>query len=212
MKYFNTLPLITQKDFNNNDITINNIITRAYFLPSLLRNVLAFYEYDVQDTDTPEIISYKYYNDTYRYWMVLYANNFVDPQDSWPLTDQQFINHLNNAYKNNANNISGLEYSQITNHHYEQIISISNDFDEETQKITTQIDQDTYNTLVEGSVTNSYYGDANTLIHVTKTIEKRSVSIYIYEQELNESKRRIYLLDVDYVPGTENQFVKLMSK
>ena len=66
MKYFNTLPYVTQKDINGNDILVNNLVTRAYFLPSLLKNVTVFYDYDIREEDTAENIAYKYYNDPYR--------------------------------------------------------------------------------------------------------------------------------------------------
>ena len=82
MKYFQTLPTVVNVDSNNNLYSLKNIITRGILLPELSRNPMLFYQYTIQDGDTPENIAYKYYNDPYRYWILLYGNNTIDPQRS----------------------------------------------------------------------------------------------------------------------------------
>ena len=41
--------------------TVTNIITRFSFEDTLKQNSAAFYKYSIKDSDTPEIIAYKYY-------------------------------------------------------------------------------------------------------------------------------------------------------
>ena len=73
MKYFETLPKIVQTE-NFSAQLMTNIMARASVIPSLLTNPLVYYEYDIQDGDTPEIVAQKYYGDSYAYWVVLYTN------------------------------------------------------------------------------------------------------------------------------------------
>jgi Base plate wedge protein 53 len=207
MQYFQTLPLITQTDPYGNSITTNNIITRAYFLPSLLNNLLLFYTYDLRPGDTPENIAYKYYSDIYSYWVVLYSNNIIDPQAQWPLDDQQFILYLNDKYASAANGVSNvLPYITSSVHHYEQYITTTNSNDNQGQTITIQIDGPTYNSFVNYSTTSSF-SDGST---VTKTVSVAAISIFDYENNLNESKRNIKIMNKNYYPSVQSQFQNLM--
>ena len=208
MRYFGTLPLINQTDPYGNNITVNNILTRAYLLPSLQNNLMMFYTYDLKEVDTPENISYRYYNDVYRYWIVMYSNGIFDTQSNWPLNNQQFLLYLNDKYATAANGVANvLSYTTSTVHHYEQYITTTNSSDNQGQTITIQIDGDTYNTFVQSSTT-STFGNG---ISVTKKISANAISIYEYENNLNESKRKIKIMNNNYVAATEKQFKSLMS-
>ena len=90
MQYFDTLPKIIKTDATGNSLLMTNLMARASVIPSLLQNPAVFYQYDIQDGDTPEIVAYKYYGDVYRYWMIFYCNQIIDPQWDWPLNNQQF--------------------------------------------------------------------------------------------------------------------------
>ena len=181
MKYFETLPKISVSDFNGNNIVATNLLARAELIPSLAKNPILFYKYDIQDKDTPEIIAHKYYNDMYRYWIVLFSNEMLDPQWSWPLNYNQFTAYINDKY--------GPTDVYSTIHHYEKTIT---QYDTKTYTTTTntiQIDEQVYNSLVETSNTYSLpTGD------VTVTITKQAVSVYDYELNTNESKRTINIL------------------
>ena len=89
MQYFSTLPKIVYIDKDQTSRVYTNLMSRADIIPSLLDNPLVFYTYDIQDEDTPEIVASKYYGDVNRHWLVLYANQILDPQWQWPLTSQQ---------------------------------------------------------------------------------------------------------------------------
>ena len=104
MLYFNSMPKILTPDVNGDGILLTNLMTRSELIPSLLNNPMMFYKYDIQDGDTPEIVADKYYGDSYRYWIVLYANQILDPQWNWPLNNQQFDAYLTKKYSSAANN------------------------------------------------------------------------------------------------------------
>jgi len=124
MQYFSTLPKIVSYDPSGNKIAAVNLLVRSSVIPSLLDNPALYYEYDIQEGDTPEIIASKYYNDPYRYWMVLFANQLLDPQWDWPLTYSQFEAYLNDKYASVAanNSMEPLAYTQATVYEYRKVI------------------------------------------------------------------------------------------
>lgn len=204
MKYFQSLPLLSMKDHNNNTIVVNNLLSRNYFLPKLIKNYSLFYEYDIKEGDTPENIAYRYYDDIYRYWIVLYANNLLDFQSQWPLTTSEFESYLQDKYKD----VGGqdiIAYTLSTVHHYEKLVYTSESISSKEKLTKINIDEDTYNSLMDSSTEKTKDG-----VTYKMRITKNAVSIYNYEFELNESKRKINLLKKEYSTDAEKQFQDLM--
>ena len=77
MKYFNTLPQIITTNYNGGAIVLTNLLARANIVPENLKSPLLYYTYDIQEGDTPEIIAHKYYDNMYRYWIVLMVNQII---------------------------------------------------------------------------------------------------------------------------------------
>jgi len=211
MKYFNTLPLIYQSDFNGNYLTVNNIISRAYLLPSLAKNINLTYEYDIKEIDTPENIAYRYYNDVNRYWIVLYANGIMDSQSEWPLTNQQFDLYMVKKYSEAAGSTTPgvvTAYTLGTIHHYEQTVVTSDSSNLQEQTITIQIDKNTYDSGINSTVKSTF---PNSGIVVTKTTFYNAISIFDYENTANEVKRKISIIKDSFVNEIELQLKSLMS-
>ena len=199
MQYFSTLPKIIQTDSNKNSVIVTNLLARASILPKVLLNPMIYYTYDIQDGDTPEIIAHKYYGDSYRYWVILFANQLLDPQWNWPMNGQVFNSYLTDKYGNTD------IYNTV--HHYEQVTTQLDVSTNITTVNTITIDEDTYNSLVTS--TSNVTLPTGT---VTVTVTKNAVSIYNYELETNESRRNIRIMNNNYVGQLEKEFQKLMAK
>jgi len=198
MQYFDTLPKIIQSDDVGISRIFTNIMARASIIPDVLKNPMVYYNYSVQDSDTPEIVAHKYYNDSYRYWAVLFANKMLDPQWDWPMSGKVFDDYIDNKYGQNE--------AQSTVHHYEKILT-QFDYGTNTETVNkVQIDLFSYNNLVEQKVLLTLPTGV-----VSVTTSKRAVSLYDYEYELNESKRNINILNAAYIDVLETQFKELMS-
>jgi hypothetical protein len=215
MKYFSTLPFIISTDPNGNKIAAVNLLVRTSIVPGLLNTPSLYYEYDIQEGDTPEIIASKYYNDPYRYWLVLFANQLFDPQWDWPLPYQIFINYINDKYASVAanNNMNPIAYTQATNYEYRKIIST---IDSLTQNTTTDIyvvDFATYTNTITSTETVAFQPTRwNSNAQVTVITSKAPLSIYDWEEEQNEKRRSIRLLNASYVNQIEEQFNYLVNK
>jgi hypothetical protein len=219
MKYFQVMPKIATIDYVGNKIVLTNIMIRTEVIPSLLNNPLLFYSYNVQDGDTPEIIADKYYGDSYRYWIVLFANQIIDPQWQWPMNQNLFNDYIVDKYKNataNSLNISAntvtsgqvLAYTQSHIQNYvKNVITIDSSSNESNTSIY-YIDSTAYNLVSESTTTKSF----STGAEVTQIIKKYTESIYDYEIRQNESNRSINLVNSVYVSQFESQFQSLLAQ
>jgi hypothetical protein len=199
MQYFDTLPKIIYIDSTGNSKVMTNLLARSSVIPQLLKDPLLYYTYDIQEGDTPEIIAHKYYGDSYRYWIVLFANQLLDPQWDWPMNYATFEQYLADEYSS-INIYSEIEY-------YEKIITQYDVNSQTTYIKKVRIDENTYNSLPV-TQTETYTLPTGP---VSVTTERNAVSIYDYELNLNESKRNIRILNANYVDPMETQFKKLMA-
>ena len=213
-KYFNYFP----KTFytSNNDVNgveaITNIIARFAFDSQLKENTSAFYPYQVQDSDTPEITADKYYGNVEYHWVVLLFNNIIDPQFDWPLKSDTLIDYIDKKYTANgsANTPaqSGLTWALSENNvqgYFKVVTTTANDGTITQEKIT--IDANTYANVATG--TNTYTTQAGESVKVVVT--KETQSYYTYETNLNESKREINLVKSDFLPQIEKEFKRVIS-
>lgn len=207
MLYFNSMPKIITPDVNGDGIILTNLMARTELIPSLLNNPMLFYKYDIQESDTPEIIADKYYGDSYRYWVVLYANQIMDPQWNWPLTNQQFDSYVQSKYSSVSTIPNVLSYTQTTLKEYRKTIKSIDSISLVETVDTFVIDANTYSQPIVSTAT--YQLPNGT---VSQTISKSIVNIYDYELEQNEAKRTINLINKIYVSELEQQFKSLMSK
>lgn len=213
-KYFNYFPK-TFYTSNNNATgidTVTNLIARFGFESKLKENTLVFYEYNIQESDTPEIIASKYYDNPERHWIVLLFNDIIDPQFDWPLQYNTLINFIDEKYTaNGAANTTpqtGLAWAQSANNvkAYYKVITRTSSTDSLIEKI--QLDANTYtNTSI--STTTFTLQDGST---VTETITKETQTYYEYEIEENEKKRTINLLKKEFVPEVEKEFKRIIKQ
>lgn len=213
MQYFSTIPkIIYNNPITNNPVILTNILTRSTIIPTLLQDPLLFYQYDVQEGDTPDIVAQKYYGDSYRYWLVLFSNFYLDPQWSWPLNYNQFNAYIqdkyNFPYDPTNPNTSVDPYTTIQS--YQMTVTKYNSVYLTTSSETFQISANTYNLMPQTSYATYTLPAPDGQVEVTTTTQ--AVSYYDYETNLNESKRSIYLLNSKYADEVESEFKKLMAQ
>ena len=213
-RFFNYFPktLYTSDNINGGLDTVTNIISRFGFEKTLKQNSAAFYKYQIQDSDTPEIIAAKYYDHPERHWIVLMFNDIIDPQYDWPLQYSTFINFVDKKYTANgsANTTvqTGLAWAMSVNNvqAYYKIVTRTN-IDNESIVETIQIDASTY-ANVAASTQNLVLQSGDVIV---QTVAKSKKTYYDYEMELNETKRDIVLLKPDFVPQVEKEFKKVIK-
>jgi hypothetical protein len=211
-KFFNYFPkTLYTNELNNSGIdSVTNIISRFSFEENLKENISAFYEYDIQESDTPEIIAHKYYGDSEKHWVVLLFNDIMDPQYDWPLQYSSFIKYIDNKYSANnyadtANtSVTGLSWSQNTNNikSYFKIITQSSGDNDFVEKV--EVDGNTYANVAASTSNYTLQNGSN----LTITITKETQTYYDFELEENENKRKIKLLKSEFIYEVEKEFKK----
>jgi hypothetical protein len=222
MKYFSNFPSINYS-LDDNDLEfklIKNPLTRVRFVREILQNVKIFYEYDFSDSDSPEIIAHKLYEDPNRYWMVMFSNDLIDPYYDVPLKDADLDSLLVHKYGSVAN-----AQSQI--HHYERRTNIvtNKDGNISENEYVTELQQYSYdfdtgvvieNTLPTISNPVSISSESTEVVNdgviITKTVKDYAISNYDYELNLNEDKRKIKLVRSELVSEIETQFKSLLNR
>jgi hypothetical protein len=200
---------------------IKNPLTRVKFINDVLNNIQLFYEYDLSETDTPEVIAHKLYDDPNRYWIVMMANNLIDPYYDLPLNDVVFDAYLIDKYGSISN-------SQAEIHHYERRTTITTNSDgtintnEYVNEIQTYSFDHSNNSVIVNTlptigspITVSTETDieiANDNVIISKSVVDYAVSNYDYEFNLNENKRNIKLVRAELVDKIESEFKKLLAK
>jgi hypothetical protein len=125
--YFGAFPKI-EYDINNISTyiygpheTVTDIFFRFGILRSIVDDVTSYYTYEVQDSDTPELLAEQVYGDSGAAWIILYANGMVDPLFDWPLNYDAFQKMIIGKY-------GSVENAKTTTHHAEKIITRYNTF------------------------------------------------------------------------------------
>lgn len=230
--FLDKFPLVIYKttDANtkaSNFETITDITFRVAFIKDTLNNALSYYTYDIQDSDTPENLADKYYGSAEAHWIILYANNIYDPQYDWPLKERAFRKYLVSKYQTASGKTTEkdiLAWTKQTIHHYEKIVERKQqDLDDDTK--TRDIYQVDIDPLANNMSETVPYDNANTLpIYGTtefytlpdgsvieETITGAPVTIYDYENELNEKKRTIKIIRKDYLAQIMQEFELLTN-
>lgn len=89
-----------------NNKLVTDIISRAFVRDKYSSKLSIYYPYDLQEGDTPEIIASKYYGDPERHWIVMLANDIVDPFFDFAMDYQIFNDYIDEKYELAANSIN----------------------------------------------------------------------------------------------------------
>jgi len=208
-KIFDLFPKIkyslnTEANVTNNYDFPLNILVRIGFYSSVLDNIFVYYDYDIQDGDTPEILAEKYYGDAESYWIILLANKRLDPLYDWPLAASNFQRYIDSKYGSTA-------IAQSTVQRYEKVIK------------TVDVSSDNKETIIKYETTLSEYDslpDAD-LNPIQKILPNgKTVFLYTYrsivyafdhEFELNENRRKIKLIKKEYYDTVLTEFENILT-
>lgn len=116
--FFQKIPTIGYDINGSGEKTLAvDILQRIKMRDILLNDFLIFYTYTVKDGETPEMIADKLYGSAQFHWIVLLANNIVDPFYDWPMSQENLIETIRLKYSTPG--IDGLIYAYQTVDHYE---------------------------------------------------------------------------------------------
>jgi hypothetical protein len=184
--YFKSFPKIPYDSYGNYDFkVVTNLLRRVAIRSKIKSNTLIYDTYDVKNGETPESIAYKLYDDASLHWVVLLVNDITDRYHQWPLSYIQFGKYVGEKYVNDdgSSNVNGV-------HHYE-IAQSSGD---------TKTKIEVYNNSALYTGDSDFYASASI------------VTNFEYEENEQDKKRKIRLLDPRYVEQFVGEFKNLMRE
>lgn len=224
MEYFAQFPtMLYSFDTANNDFkTVVNILDRTVIIPQVLAQGYVFYPYFYKEQDKPEHVAFKYYGDTKRHWMVMYANQIIDPYNDFALSTTDFNNNVIAEYGSLANASTNLHHVEM----HTTTLTISPMGFANSQTAVTIVSAPYIYNFATGQVQGQTLPNiafptislgSNTTVTQdgsTVTISQVlvAVSALTYLQQQNEAKRNINLIDNQYATVLENQFEDLMAQ
>ena len=110
-KYFENFPLINYSlDNGISSFVMTDFFRRVKADANSILGSSAYYEYQLADGDTPEILAHKLYGDPNLHWVILITNETIDPRFDWAQTEISLTNYVRDKY--GAANVNAA-------HHYE---------------------------------------------------------------------------------------------
>lgn len=226
MRYFEKFPniLYTLDDDRKDFKSVKNLFVKIKMLKEVLENADLFYEYPMKEGDNPWVIAHKLYGDVNRYWMVMFANERIDPYYDEPLPYMAFESYLKDKYgsiANAQNTFSAyLKRTTITTdkngliNKQEYITPISEySYDYTTGQVVANVLPTQGNPIVTVSTDTTSIPDADGIpVSITTKVEHIYRDAYTFEDELNESKRTIKLIRPEYASAIEQEFKDLLKR
>ena len=232
MSYFSKFPrmVYTLDEYKTGQV-LPDIFRRTKFLSDLTNSFAFFDEYDVKDGETPEIVADLFYNEPTLHWVILQANEIVDPRFDWPLSTynlQQFVegryNNVNaihhyidsDGYQTNANLLlqSSAEFSSL---------SVGDVLKNTTNSGNAYVTVKTSSSLINIVVSDGGFqtGDVVELVsnssisaNITSTtiVSGIAVTNFDFENTQNETKRRIKIIKPEIVADIINEFESTINR
>jgi len=188
MPYFNEFPLIRYEFPDGVVRQIKNLSIRPAVVNEFFGNRSNFEAYTIVDGETPETIAFDQFGDPQYHWAIMLPNNILNIYEDWPKTTNQLQDFLIAKYRDSENEpeATTLEYIEFKG-------NAGNDY-----------------TLRVGArdARPKHFVDANDVIFPFESVEQsysdawgrtyqlpdiEPVSIFEYENELNENKRVIVI-------------------
>ena len=155
--------------------TVINIMVRAKLKNIILNDIVAYFPYSIPEAERPDITAFKVYGDVKYTWLIFLVNDIHDPIFEWPLNSREFGTYIKDKY-------GSLTAARNVIHHYEQIVRNRVEATSTTPAAlekTVEVDEASYDALA-GNL-------------------RRIVYYYDWEENRNNDKRDIKLIDRQYV-------------
>lgn len=176
-RYFDMLPSITYA----NKVS-KNLMVSASFRDKVLDNPKAFVRHTLDEGESAEMTSLRFYGTTSYDWIIYFANNIIDPYHDWPKDYLTFVRFIEAKYGS-------------TNVAKSQVVHYSN------PKYDFTINKDTYDRYV----------DADFVDTTLKVDRDGWVPVYAYdfEEEKNDDLRHINIIHPDFITYIEGEVKEL---
>ncbi len=172
--------------------TVKNLFKRGKLREDIFGNLSFFTKYQIVGDERPDNVAYKLYDDETLDWVILLANNILNVQTEWPLSQSSFDIFLLEKYGT---------YDNIASVHHYETIEIRNSSG--LLLIPAGI-------RVPSNFSTTFYDDG-----LGRQVTRRNITTAItnfdYEQKIQNDKRNIFVLKARYLNVILNDMEELMT-
>ena len=196
-EYFRNLPdfeyVNRTKDgrYLSNYTQVKNLFKKGKLREDIFQDLTVFEKYNIEGDDRPDNVAFKIYGNAQLDWVVMMSNNIINLYNEWPMSLQSFEIYLVDKY--------GTDEKLNEVHHYE-----SNEV-----KDTTGVIIFPKGVQVSAAQSVSYHEPMTDEQVVVNPIS-RAVTNYEYEENINNEKRRIYLIKPMYLSVVFDDLEEMM--
>ena len=208
----------TDRSSNDEFIAVKNIFRRPKLRDDLKNVVTAFEDYVVVGDDRPEQVSERVYGDPRFDWVILTTNNITKVRDQWPLSSNDFQKFILAKY--------GSEEKLTEVHHYvTELLLDSRLRIVVPEGLTVDSNFESRYLETSGSGESTYSG---TNLHTLSTVDNAGtvkdangnvvshtnvfpVTNYEFEENENEAKRRIKILQPQFLDVAISDMKRIMK-
>ena len=185
-EFFSNYPRIAYDITGSNSVAPSytvavNLMIRSKLKETVEDDVTVYYPYVVPEGMRPDVLSYQYYGDTIYTWTIYLVNNIIDPYWEWPLSYKDFREYMSDKY-------GSVEKAQAQIHHYEYIARARAEKTGTSDPVPAYRLEIDYQTYTE-----------------TAADEREIIYSYGYEDDLNESRREIQMIDAAYIQTVQDE-------
>ena len=197
--FFEKFPLLLYTlDDNKTFQSVPDILRRAVLSEELKKNGSYFDQYDIKDGETPEMVADYWYGNSNLHWLILLANDIIDPRFDWPLNYENLIEYCKGKYE--PDNVYAI-------HHYVNAQDyIVNGYRSMSQNSTFN---NPSSLLLQAS---TGYARVAMVFENFQPGTLFPVSNFMYESAENEKKRRINIIKPSIVSTIESNFAAVISQ
>ena len=184
-EYVSRLPDANISDY----INVKNFFKRITLKQDVYQDLSFFTKYKIKGDDRPDNVAFQEYGRSDLDWIVLTSNNILNIQSEWPMPQFEFDKYLIEKYGT---------YDNLNNTHHHETTELKNN----DNVIIVQ-----KGLRVESNYSITYYENSG-MVTQNPVVE---VTNYQYEEQLNDSKRNIFLLKDIYLNVIIDDFQDLMT-
>jgi len=183
MSFFKNFPLV-RYDINkdgNRKIAID-VLKRVVFRGDIQDQTSLFSEYTIEDGETPEIVSDKFFGTSNLHWIILLMNEIIDPYFQWPMSEDTLNDYVDKKYESKAyyiGNESNAYFKpdeEVYKNGDKRIRGLVKSYDPTYRKLTL------YNTVGTFSVSDGVVGtDSEQTGSITRIVDINGESLHHFE-------------------------------
>lgn len=215
---------------------ITDITRNVRLRKQILENISVYDYYDIAEGETPEIISEKIYGTPYYHWVIMLVNQRYDYVNDFPLSQLELDTYIDKKYGNKKYHVhdykvngfikEGVNIVTLRDSTLEGggigemavgkvLVSVDNGYEARIDDILVESDNFTVQVEVSMRTGKFLQGETVTILNentfaevVSSTVpgQYTTTSNYDYEFALNESKRRIKIVDPKLVEQIVKEF------